>query len=93
MTKNAETYLKYLQEFISDGCKEPSAAAIGKMVEDAIRNGTYIVYSDDAVVTNYDIIVDFNFAGDPTFGMYQYNSDGEHQMLVSMPDGVGYMDL
>lgn len=93
MTKNRETYLKYLQEFISDGCKEPSSAAIGKMVEDAIRNRTYIVYSEDAVLTNYDIIVTFNFAGDPLFGMYEYNSDGEHTMLVSMPDGVGYMGL
>jgi hypothetical protein len=93
MSNNKVTYLKYMQEFINDGCKEPSSAAIGKMVEDAIRNRTYIVYSEDAVLANCDIIVTFNFAGDPTFGMYQYDSDGEHQMLVSMPDGVGFMDL
>lgn len=93
MTKNRETYLKYLAEFVADGCKEASSAAIGKMVEESIRNKTYIVYSEDLALANCDIIVTFNFAGDPTFGMYEYNSDSEHTMLVSMPDGVGYMDL
>jgi len=93
MSNNKVTYLKYMQEFINDGCKEPSSAAIGKMVEESIRNKTYIVYSEELNLANCDIIVTFNFAGDPTFGMYEYNSDGEHTMLVSMPDGVGYMDL
>lgn len=29
MSNNKVTYLKYMQEFIDDGCKEPSSA-IGK---------------------------------------------------------------
>lgn len=94
MTKNRETYLKYLAEFVADGCKEATSAAIGKMVEESIREKTYIVYHEDLVLANCDIIVVFNFAGDPTFGMYSYSKeDEEANLLISMPDGVGYMEL
>ncbi len=93
MTKNRETYLKYVVEFISDRCREPEAAAIGKMVEESIRNKTYIVYEEENTLNNYDVIVTFNFAGDPTFGLYNYDTDGEATILISTPDGVTCLGL
>lgn len=91
---NKQLYTSFLAGFIKDECKLPEAAALAKLIEHCIKEKTYKIYNveDTENYNEYDIIVTFNFAGDPRFGLYRYKFD-DHKLVVSTPKGLTCYDL
>lgn len=86
---NRTFYSQSLARFKKEGCKYPDAAALAELVEHCIKEKSYKVYNreSDEQIDFFDVIVTFNFAGDPTFGLLRDN-DGSPVITFSTPDGL-----
>jgi hypothetical protein len=78
------------QQHINDGGKYPEAFAITELIENAIRNKTYKIYNGGGYeynteneIKNFDIVVWFNWGGDPYFQVCMDNSEGDSCVLVN----------
>lgn len=87
---NLQQLEQYCEQFKTEGAKQPVAAAVAKLVEDAIRNKSYIVYAYDAAQDQQlrlgDVVVVFSV--DPHFGVVDKNDDGDLAVTYSTPDGL-----
>lgn len=85
----------YRESKKKNGCRMPHAAALALLVEQAIKNKTYIDYRKQPIdghgqrtgIGKYDVIVVFNLAGDPCFGFLR-DSDGDDVIRCSTPNGL-----
>lgn len=91
---NEELYKKYYDQHIKEGGKMPDASALALLIEHCIKEKSYYVFrevqrdKDNMPLLNkYDVIVVFNFAGDPTFGLYILD-DSEDAILMSSDKGL-----
>ena len=85
---NQAYYESQLKAFQKEKCTLPEAAALAKLIERAIKEKNYTVHDyqkDD--YEQYDVIVTFNFAGDPLFGLFGLD-DGEPVQIYSTGKGV-----
>ena len=76
ISEQERLYNQFYTQHKLDGCRLTEAAALSSLIEHCIKNKTYVVY--DPSMDHYDkfdVIVTFNFAGDPTFGVYRYDED------------------
>ena len=84
---NKEYYESQVEKFKEEGCKLPEAAALATLIEKCIKEKSYVVYEHNIPLDTHDVIVTFNFAGDPTFGLFTLH-DGEPAQIISTPDGL-----
>jgi len=91
--KNKKLYNNLKQEHIKDGGKCSDAYAMTALIEKAIKNKKYKLYSgggydvDQKRIKIFDVVVWFNFAGDPHFQMCADNSEGDFcELINATPD-------
>ena len=92
---NKELYEKYYDRHVAEGGKFPGASALGALVEYCIRKKKYTIYYDVKrdennmpLIDEFEIIVVFNFAGDPTFGFHRID-DSDDVIVFSTDNGMG----
>ena len=75
---NQNKLREYAKQHREEGGNSAEAYGITQLIKDAILNKSYIVYNgggpynDDRetmFLKQYDVVVTFNFAGDPDFGV------------------------
>ena len=91
---NTQLYMHFFDEGTRDGAKDVDGYALSKLIEHSIRNKTYkmVQYDEtDDELDMYDVIVVFNFAGDPRFGFYRHND--ERCIMCPTKNGNVYWEL
>jgi len=91
---NKELYQKFYNQHIKEGGKLPDASALSLLIEHCIRNKKYTIYYDikrdknhTPLIDDYEVIVVFNFAGDPTFGLLR-EDDLEDVIVMGTDKGL-----
>ena len=86
---NKEKFEKHKKFHIDDDGKHPEAYAVTEIIRESILNRDYKIYygggydKDGDEIKVYDVVVTFNWGGDPFFQMCVDNSDGDACKLVN----------
>lgn len=90
---NKVKYEEYRIFHINDGGKFPDDYAITELIEQSILNKDYKIYYGGGYEANthdeikqFDVVVTFNWGGDPFFQMCLDNSDGDACLLINSND-------
>lgn len=90
---NKVKYERYRNFHIDDGGKFPDDYAITELIKQSILDKDYKIYYGGGYEANthneikqFDIVVTFNWGGDPFFQMCLDNSDGDACKLINSND-------
>lgn len=88
--QNKSKYAEYKAFHIEDGGKYPDAYAVTELIRQSILNKDYKIYygggyeaKTESEIKQFDVVVTFNYGGDPLFQMCVDNSDGDACKLIN----------
>jgi hypothetical protein len=91
--ENKNLYEEYKKFHINDGGKNPDGYAMSELIKQSIEKRNYLIYygggyeyKSENRINKYDVVVTFNWGGDPTFMICMDNSDGDACELWNSDD-------